>query len=139
MDPGQKTRELSSDRKEKTNPDEKTREAPPDLEEEVREVPLDPEEGTQEAPPDPAEEETREVSSDPRVETNHVAGFAEESMDLEELVLPTRRKLTTSGNLLPKNVNAHVESTGVRRRERSSAATFSADERGRRRGECVNV
>ena len=42
--------------------------------------------------------------------------------------------LTISGNLPPNNVIAHVESTGARRRGRSSAAKFSADDRKRRRG-----
>ena len=32
-----------------------------------------------------------------------------------------------------------MESTGARRRERSSAAEFSADERGRGREECIDV
>ena len=85
----------------------------------------------QKALPNP-EGDTREVPSDPGVETKDLAGFAEGSTDLEGLVVPTGRKLTPSGNLPPNNVNAHVESAGARRRERSSATIFSADERGRR-------
>ena len=60
-------------------------------------------------------------------------------MDLEWMVVPARRKLSISGNLPPNNIITHVESTGARRRERSSAAKFSADERERRREECVYV
>ena len=72
--------------------------------------------------------------------TKDVAGLAVQSTDLEAaLVVTTRRKLTLSGNLPPNNILAYVESTGTRRRERSSAAKFSADERGRRREECVDV
>ena len=123
--------ELSSDRK------EKTREAPSDPDEETQEAPLDTGE-TQKAPPNP-EKETREGPSNPGVETKYVAGLEERPTDLEGLVVPARRELTISGNLLPSNVKAHVESTGARERERGSAAKFSADERGRRRGECVNV
>ena len=51
--------------------------------------------------------------------------------------------VTISGNLPPKNVIAHVESTGARRRGNSSATTFFAEVRrrrqGRQRGECVGV
>ena len=36
-------------------------------------------------------------------------------------VVPARRKLAISGNIPPNNVIAHVESTGARRRGRSSA------------------
>ena len=98
---------------------------------------MDPEE-IQKAPPNP-EGEAREAPSDPGVETNDVAGLEEESRDLEGLVLPARRNLTISGNLSPDNVNAHVESRGELRREKSSVAKVPADERGRRRRECVNV
>ena len=54
-------------------------------------------------------------------------------------VAPARWKLAISGNLPPNNVKALVESAGARRRGRSSTAKFSADERGRRRRECVDV
>ena len=73
------------------------------------------------------------------METNDVAGLAAGSTYLKGPVISARRKLTISGNLSPNNVNAHVESTGARMCERSSAAIFSADERERRRGECVDV
>ena len=88
---------------------------------------MDPEETQKTPPPDPGEE------------TKYVAGLAEGSTDVEGPVIPARRKLTTDGILPPNNVDAHVKSTGARRRERSSAAKFSADERGRQRGECVDV
>ena len=58
---------------------------------------------------------------------------------MEGLVIPARRKLTNNGNLLPNNVNAHVELTGARRRKRGSAVKFCADERERRQGECVDL
>ena len=142
LDPGQETRELPSDRKEKTreapsDPEEQTLEAPSDTDEEIQEAPLDPEE-TQKVPPN-SEGTTREAPSDPGVETNDVVGLAAGLTGLEGLVIPARRKLTISGNLPPNNVNAHVESTGARKRERRSAAKLSADERERRRGECVDM
>ena len=142
LDLGQETREMPSDCKEKTrevtsDPEKETVEAPSDSDEDTQASLLDPEK-TQKAPPNP-EGETRETPSGPGVETNDVAGLAAGSTDLKRLVIPARRKLTISGNLPPKNVNAHVESTCARRRERSSAAKYSAEERGRRRGECVDV
>ena len=73
------------------------------------------------------------------METKYVAGLAEESTDLEGLVVPARPKLAISSNLPLNNVNAHEESTGARKYERSSAAKFFVDERERRRGECVNM
>ena len=131
LHPKQETRELPLDRK------EKTREAPSDPDEETQEVPLDPEE-TQKASPN-LEGETREAPSDPGVETNDVAGLAAGSTDLKGPVIPAPQKLTISGNLPPNNVNMPAESPGARRREKSSAAKCSADERGRWRGECVDV
>ena len=135
LNPDQKTRESSWDRK------EKAREAPSDPEEETQEESLNPEE-THKAPPNP-EGEPREAPSDPGVERNDVAGLAALSTHLKGPVIPARPQLTISDNLSPNNVNAHVESTGACRREKSSAAKFSADERrsrrGRRRGECVDV
>ena len=71
-------------------------------------------------PPNP-EGETREAPSDSGVETKDVAGLAEGSTNLEGPVVPARRKLTIGGNLPPNHVKAHVESTGARRRDRSSA------------------
>ena len=58
---------------------------------------------------------------------------------MEGPVFPARRKLTINGNLPPNNVIAHVQSTGARRCERSNTAKVSADERRRRRGECVDM
>ena len=142
LDPGQETRELPSDRKEKTrealpDPEEEILEAPSHPDEETHEEPLDPEE-TQRSPPNP-EGETREAPSNPGVEIIHVAGLAVGSTDLEGPVVLAHRKLTIGGNLPPNKALAHVESTGARRRGRSSAAQFYADERGRRRKECVDV
>ena len=54
-------------------------------------------------------------------------------------VIPTRLKLTISCNLPPNNVKADVESAGARRHGRSSTAKFSAEERGKRRKECIDV
>ena len=131
MDPGKETQELPLDRKIKT-----------------REAPSDPGEGTQEAPLDPKETqkvlqtpvgETREAPSDPGVETKDVAGLAVGSTGLKGQVVPACRKLTISDNLPPNDVIAHVALRGARRRERSNARKFSVDERGWRRGECVNV
>ena len=111
---------------------------PLDRKEETREAPSDPNEETREAPLS-TEKETQEAPSDSEEETKDVAGFAVGSTDLEGLVVPARRKLTISGNLPPNNVIVNVESTGARRRERSNAAKFSVDERGRQREECVDV
>ena len=80
-------------------------------------------EGTHKAPPNP-EEETREASSDPGMETHNVAGLAAGSTNLEGLVVPRRRTLTISGNLPPNNAIAHVESAGASRRGRSSTQSF---------------
>ena len=121
-----------------SDPEEETLETPSDPDENTQEAALDLEEGTMEAPLD-SEEETLETPSDPGVESKDVAGLAEGSTDLEGLVVPPRRQLTTSGNFPPNNVNAHMESTGACMRERSNAAKFSADEQGRWRGECVDV
>ena len=81
---------------------------------------MDPEE-TQEAPPN-HERERREAPSNPGVETSDVVGLAAGSTDWKRPVVHARQKLTISGNLPQNNVNAHVESTGARRRERRSAA-----------------
>ena len=81
----------------------------------------------------------QEAPSDPGVETIDVAGLAEDPTYLEGPVVPARRKLPISGNLPPNNVNTLVESAGARRRGRTSTAKFSAEERGRRRKECVDV
>ena len=58
---------------------------------------------------------------------------------MEGPVVPARLKLTISDNLPPNNVKADVESAGERRHGRSSTAKFSADERGRRRNECIDA
>ena len=105
--------------------------------EETREAPSDPDEETRQVPWNP-EKEPREAPSDLGVETNYVAGLAAGSTDLEGPVVPTRRKITISGNLPPNTVIAHVELAGARRHG-SSAAKVSTDERGKRRGECVDV
>ena len=131
MDPGKEAREFRSDRKETTlevpsDPEEETLEAPSDPDEETQEVSSDPEE-IQKAAPNP-EGETREAPSNPGVETNDVAGLAARPTNLKGPAVPARRKLTISGNLPSNNVNEHVESTGARRRKRSSAAKVSADE-----------
>ena len=52
----------------------------------------------QKAPPNP-EKETREAPTDLKVETNCVARLTAGSTDLEGLVVPALRKLTTSGNI----------------------------------------
>ena len=111
---------------------QKIQEAPPDSEEETLEAPSDLNEETQEMLLDP--EETQEAPSDSEEEAKDVAGLAAGSTDLEGLGVPARRKLTICGNIPPNNVIAHVESTGARRRGRSSAAKFSADDRRIRRG-----
>ena len=136
LDPGKETREIPSGRKEKireapSDPEEETLEAPSDPNEKAQEAPLDPEK-TQKAPPNP-EGKTREAPSDPGVETKYVAGLAAESTDLEGLVVPARWKLTIKDNLPPNDIIAHVESAGARRRGRSSAAKYSADDRRSRR------
>ena len=131
-DPAEETWKALSDRK------EETREDPPYPDEETREVPLDSEEKTWEVPWDP-EKETREVPSDPDEKTKYAAGLAEGPTDLEVPVVPASRKRTIDGNLPPNNLKAHVEPAGARRRGRKSTAKFSADERGRQRGECVDV
>ena len=142
MDPEKGTLEAPSDPEKETleapsDPDEKTLEAPSYPDEKTQEAPLDPKE-TQKAPPN-LEEETQEAPLGPGVEINDVAGLKEESTNLEGPVVPARRKLTMSGNLLPNNVIAHVQSTGARRRGRSSTEKFSADKRGRRQGGCIDV
>ena len=80
---------------------------------------------------------------DTEQETKDVAGSAAGLTDLGGPVVPAHRKLTSSVNLPPNNVIAHVESTGTRRRGRSSAEKFFADDRrrrrGRRRGDRVGV
>ena len=115
---------------------------PGDPEQGTKEAPSDPEQGTKEAPSDP-EEETQEASSDTNEETRDEAEPVVGSTDLEGPVVPALWKLTISGNLPPKNVIVHVESTVACRYEMSSAAFFSADDqrcrRGRRRGEYVGV
>ena len=60
-------------------------------------------------------------------------------MDMKGLVVPKRRKFVVSGNIPPNNIIAQVMSTGARRREKRSAAKFSAYEQGRRQNECVDV
>ena len=124
-DPRQGTRQVPSDHK------EETQEASSDFDEETREAPSDTDEETGEAPSSP-EKETQEAPSDSEEETNDVAGLAAGSTDLEGLVVPARRKLNISGNLSQNNVITLVESTGARRRERSSGAKLSTDERGGR-------
>ena len=114
------------------------REVPSDRKEETQEAALDPNEETREVPLNP-KKETQETPSDSEEGTKNVAGLEAGSTDLKGLAVPARRKLTISRNLPPHNVNGHEESTGARRRERSSAAKFSADERGRRREECVDM
>ena len=57
-----------------------------------------------------SEEETHEVPWDSEEETKDVAGLTAGLTDLEGPVVPTRRKLTISGNLPPNNAIAHVES-----------------------------
>ena len=119
-DPEEETLVAPSDNEKETletssDPEEETLEAPSDPDKETQGVPLDPEE-IQKALQN-LEGETQETPSDPGVETNVLKGP----------VVPTPWKLLISGNLPPNNVNAHVESTGARRRERRSAAKFSAD------------
>ena len=117
---------------------EETQGTPTNPEEKTLKAPLDPDEETQKAPPN-LEEETREAPSDLEMKTNDIAGLAAGSTYSKGLVVPARRKLPISGNLPSNNVIAHVESTGVRRRERSSVAKLSADEQGRRPETYVDV
>ena len=74
-----------------------------------------------------------------RIPANDVAGLPEGLTNLEGPVVAARRKFTISGDLPPNNVIAHVQPTGARRRGRSCTAKFSADKRGRRQRECVDV
>ena len=154
LDPQEETREVPLDPKNETrevpleapsDPAGETREAPSDREDvaqgtpsdpdvETLETPSDPEEETLEAPSDP-EEKTREVPTDHEEETTDTAG----STELEGPVVPAHRKLPISGNIQLNNVKAHVESVGAGRRGRGSNAKFPADERGRRRRDCVDV
>ena len=97
-----------------SGPEEKTQEAPSNLKE------------AQKAPPNP-KEKTREAPSDLEVETNDVAGLVVRSTDLKGSVVLARRKLTISGNFLPNDDIAHVESAGARRRGRGSTAMFPVD------------
>ena len=142
-DPEEETREVRLNPEEGTqqtpsDPAEEAREAPSDRENKTQRTPSDPEEETPEAPSDP-EEETLEAPSNVEEETKYVAGLTGGPTDLKGPVVPARRKLTISGNLPPNNVKSHVESAGARRRRRTSIVKFSADERGRRQRECVNV
>ena len=95
---------------------------PSDHKEETREPPSDPDEEAREAPSSP-EGETK-APSDHEEETKDAAG----PTDLEGLVVPACRKLTTSGNFPSNSIIAHVEFTGARRHEKSSAAKLFADE-----------
>ena len=142
-DPEKETREVPLDLKEETqeassDPAEETREAPSDHEDEAQRTPSYPEEETLEAPSDP-EEEILEAPSDPDEKTKYAAELAEGPTDLEGPVVPASRKRTIGGNLPRNKLKAQVEPAGARRRGRRSTAKFSTDERGRRRGECVDV
>ena len=142
-DPEKETREVRLDLKEGTqeassDPAEETREAPSVSEDEAQGTPSYPEEETLEAPSDP-EEEILEAPSDPDERTKYAAELAEGPTDLEGSAVLASRKRTIGGNLRPNNLKAHVEPAGARRRGRRSTAKFSADERGRQRGECVDV
>ena len=121
-----------------SDPAEETREAPSDREDGAQGTPSYPEEEALEAPSDPAEE-ILEAPSDPNEKSKYAAGLAEGPTDLEGPVVPASRKRTVGGNLPPNNLKAHVEPAGARRRGRRSTAKFSADERGRQQGECVDV
>ena len=132
LDPEEETQGASSD------PAEETREAPSVREDETQGTPSYPEEETLKAPSDP-EEEILEAPSDPDEKTKYTAELAEGPTDLVGPVVPASRKRTIGGNLEPNNLKGHVESAGARRRGRRSTAKFSADERGRQRGECVDV
>ena len=131
-DPAEDTQEAPPD------PAEKTWKAPSDREDEAQGTPSYPEEETLEAPSDP-EEEILEAPSDPDEKTKYAAELAEGPTDLEGSVVPESRKRTIGGNLPPNNLKVQVEPAGARRRGRRSTAKFSADERGRQRGECVDV
>ena len=142
-DPEKVTREVPLDLKEGTqeaspDPAEETREAPSDREDGAQGTTSYSEEETPQAPSDP-EEETLEAPSDPDEKTKYAAGLAEGPTDLEGPVVPANRKRTIGGNLPPNNLKAHVEPADARRRGRRSTAKFSADERGRQRGECVDM
>ena len=128
----------AEDTQEAPDPVEETWEAPSDREDEAQGTPSYPEEETLEAPSDP-EEGTLEAPSDPDEKMKYAAGLAEGPTDLEGPAVPASRKRTIGGNLPPNNLKAHVEPAGVRRRGRRSTAKFSADERGRQPGECVDV
>ena len=125
-----------------SDPEEETQEAPSDPKEETQGAPSDPEEETQEVPSD-SEDETQEALSDSEVETKEEARPSAGSTDVRGPVAPPLRKLTSSSNLPPNNIIAHVESTGENRSGRSSVAKFAADNqrrrRGRQRGERVGV
>ena len=142
-DPKQGIREAPTDPAEDTqeappDPAKETRGAPSDREDEAQGTPSYPEKETLEAPSHP-EEETLEAPSDPDEKTICAAELADGPRDLEGPVVPASRKRTIGGNLPPNNLKAHVEPAGARRRGRRSTAKFSADERGRQRGECVDV
>ena len=139
LDPEEATRAVLSDSAKETleapsDREDEARGTSPDSEEVVLEVPSDCEEDALEAPSDP-EEEKREVPSDHEEEAKDAAGQTE----LEVLVVPARQKLNISGTLPQNNVKAHVESAGARRRGRKIITKFSADERGWRQRECVDV
>ena len=141
--PEEETREVPLDPEEETqgassDPAEETREAPSVREDEAQGTPSYPEEETLDAPSDP-EEETLEAPSNPDEKTKYAAELAEGPTDLEGPVVPASRKRTIGVNLPPNNLKAQVEPAGARRRGRRSTAKFSADKRGRQRGECVDV
>ena len=121
FDPGEETRKVALDSK------VETREAPSDPDEETREAPLNPEKGTQ------------EVTLDSEENIKDVAGLVEGSAYLEGLVVPARQKIITNGNLPRNNDIGHVESTDSHGREIGSVVKVSAEERGTRREECVDV
>ena len=95
------------------DPGEETREAPSNPEEETQKAPSDTEKGAQGAPPDPVKE-TQEAPLDLEEKTKDEAGPAAESTDLGRPVVPARLKFTTSFNLPPDNVIAHMESTDAK-------------------------
>ena len=132
LDLKEETQEASSD------PAEATREVPSDREDEAQGTSSYPEEETLEAPSD-HEEEILEAPSDPDEKTKYAAELAEGPTDLEGPVVPASRKRTIGGNLPPNNLKAHVKPAGARRRGKRGTAKLSADERGRQRGECVDV
>ena len=141
--PEEETREVPLNPEEETqgassDPAEETREAPSVREDEAQGTPSYPEEETLEAPSD-SDEEILEAPSDPDKKTKNAAELAEGPTDLEGPVVPASRKRTIGGNLPPNNLKAQVEPAGARRHGRRSTAKFSVDERGRQRGECVDV